>query len=341
MIMNSRKVIVGVSGGIDSFYTCLLLKEWGLYVKAVMLKFSSKDEKRERLMREKLHKLNIELVVRDASSIFQEKVVKYFVESYKKGFTPNPCIVCNSKVKFPLLFEEARREEAPFVATGHYASICRKNNAFFIKRGKDRDQSYFLCNLDKDMLKYLVFPLGNYRKKWVREQVLDLGFHDFVESKDLCFVYKDYRTFIEKFFPSKRGEMLDTEGNVVGHHEGISHYTIGQRKGVKAGNTPKYVLKIDAKENRIIVGKEEELFSSAFIVKDCNFFVEKGFFKDREIWCQIRFKTKPKKATIVTRDNECVVRLREKERAITPGQFAVFYIDDTLLGGGWIYRITE
>jgi tRNA-specific 2-thiouridylase len=295
--MNSRKVIVGVSGGIDSFYTCLLLKEWGLAVKAVMLKFSSQDEERGRLLHEKLNKLNIELIVKDAESVFQEKVVKYFVESYKKGFTPNPCIVCNSKVKFPLLFEEADKEEALFVATGHYANICRKNGSFFIARGGDKDQSYFLCGLDQDMLKRLVFPLDNYKKKWIGEQVLDFGFHDFIESKDLCFVYKNYRTF--------------------------------------------YVIKIDVKKNRIIVGEEKELYNSVFIVKDCNLFVKKGFFRGREVLCQVRFKTKPKKAMIDIKDNECVVRLREKERAVTSGQFAVFYFDDTLLGGGWIYRIVK
>ncbi len=339
--MNSRKVIVGVSGGIDSFYTCLLLKEWGLTVKAVMLKFSSQDEERGRLLHEKLNKLNIELIVKDAECVFQEKVVKYFVESYKKGFTPNPCIVCNSKVKFPLLFEEADKEEALFVATGHYANICRKNGSFFITRGGNKDQSYFLCGLDQDMLKRLVFPLDDYKKKWIGEQVLDFGFHDFIESKDLCFVYKNYRTFIEQFFPSKRGEISDTKGNVVGCHRGISHYTIGQRKGVKVGNAPRYVIKIDVKKNRIIVGEEKELYNSVFIVKDCNLFVKKGFFREREVLCQVRFKTKPKKAIIDIKDNECVVRLREKERAVTSGQFAVFYFDDTLLGGGWIYRIVK
>jgi tRNA-specific 2-thiouridylase len=341
-VFDSRKVIVGVSGGMDSLYTCLLLKEWGLSVKAVMLRFSSQSEKRIKLLHDKLNKLNIELIVKDAESVFQEKVVKYFVESYRKGFTPNPCIVCNSKVKFPLLFEEADKEEALFIATGHYANIYKNNNIFFIKRGKDRDQSYFLCGLNQDMLKRLVFPLGSYKKKWIEEQVLDFGFHDFTESKDLCFIYKNYRTFLEQFFPSKKGEIIDTKGNIVGYHDGISHYTIGQRKGVKVGNAPRYVIKIDVKKNRIVVGEEKELYNSVFIIKNCNLFVKKDFFEGREVLCQVRFKTKPQKATITRKDNRWMVELEKKERAITPGQFAVFYLlNDTLLGGGWIYSIVK
>ena len=296
------------------------------------------------------HKLDIEHKVLFYQSKFKEGVVDNFVESYLKGETPIPCVQCNKTVKFNDLFNESKKLKADALITGHYVKSITKDNITNMYRAIDenRDQSYFLFNTTREQLNYLRFPLGGILKSETREiaKKLELNVAEKPDSQDICFVPNgDYVSVIEKFRPDafKKGNIKDIDGNVIGVHDGIVNFTIGQRKGIKlAAKEPYYVIEINADKNEIIVGSKQHLVKKEIFLKDLNLLGNKREFQ-REIFVKVRSTGKLLKSKInIINDNEAILNLQEEEYGISPGQACVFYSKDQngykVLGGGWIEK---
>ena len=357
----STKVVVAMSGGVDSSTVAGMMKKDGYNVVGVTLKLydDSKEVAKSKqccsgqdVMDAKrvAHKLDIEHKVLFYQSKFKEGVVDNFVESYLKGETPIPCVQCNKTVKFNDLFNESKKLKADALITGHYVKSITKDNITNMYRAIDenRDQSYFLFNTTREQLNYLRFPLGGILKSETREiaKKLELNVAEKPDSQDICFVPNgDYVSVIEKFRPDafKKGNIKDIDGNVIGVHDGIVNFTIGQRKGIKlAAKEPYYVIEINADKNEIIVGSKQYLVKKEIFLKDLNLLCNKREFQ-REIFVKVRSTGKLLKSKInIINDNEAILNLREEEYGISPGQACVFYSKDQngykVLGGGWIKK---
>ena len=357
----STKVVVAMSGGVDSSTVAGMMKKDGYNVVGVTLKLydDSKEVAKSKqccsgqdVMDAKrvAHKLDIEHKVLFYQSKFKEGVVDNFVESYLKGETPIPCVQCNKTVKFNDLFNESKKLKADALITGHYVKSITKDNITNMYRAIDenRDQSYFLFNTTREQLNYLRFPLGGILKSETREiaKKLELNVAEKPDSQDICFVPNgDYVSVIEKFRPDafKKGNIKDIDGNVIGVHDGIVNFTIGQRKGIKlAAKEPYYVIEINADKNEIIVGSKQHLVKKEIFLKDLNLLCNKREFQ-REIFVKVRSTGKLLKSKInIINDNEAILNLREEEYGISPGQACVFYSKDQngykVLGGGWIKK---
>ena len=357
----STKVVVAMSGGVDSSTVAGMMKKDGYNVVGVTLKLydDSKEVAKSKqccsgqdVMDAKrvAHKLDIEHKVLFYQSKFKEGVVDNFVESYLKGETPIPCVQCNKTVKFNDLFNESKKLKADALITGHYVKSITKDNITNMYRAIDenRDQSYFLFNTTREQLNYLRFPLGGILKSETREiaKKLELNVAEKPDSQDICFVpHGDYVSVIEKFRPDafKKGNIKDIDGNVIGVHDGIVNFTIGQRKGIKlAAKEPYYVIEINADKNEIIVGSKQHLVKKEIFLKDLNLLGNKREFQ-REIFVKVRSTGKLLKSKInIINDNEAILNLQEEEHGISPGQACVFYSKDQngykVLGGGWIKK---
>ena len=357
----STKVVVAMSGGVDSSTVAGMMKKDGYNVIGVTLKLydNSKEVAKSKqccsgqdVMDAKrvAHKLDIEHKVLFYQSKFKEGVVDNFVESYLKGETPIPCVQCNKTVKFNDLFNESKKLKADALITGHYVKSITKDNITNMYRAIDenRDQSYFLFNTTREQLNYLRFPLGGILKSETREiaKKLELNVAEKPDSQDICFVPNgDYVSVIEKFRPDafKKGNIKDIDGNVIGVHDGIVNFTIGQRKGIKlAAKEPYYVIEINADKNEIIVGSKQHLVKKEIFLKDLNLLGNKREFQ-REIFVKVRSTGKLLKSKInIINDNEAILNLQEEEYGISPGQACVFYSKDQngykVLGGGWIKK---
>jgi len=357
----STKVVVAMSGGVDSSTVAGMMKKDGYNVVGVTLKLydDSKEVAKSKqccsgqdVMDAKrvAHKLDIEHKVLFYQSKFKEGVVDNFVESYLKGETPIPCVQCNKTVKFNDLFNESKKLKADALITGHYVKSITKDNITNMYRAIDenRDQSYFLFNTTREQLNYLRFPLGGILKSETREiaKKLELNVAEKPDSQDICFVPNgDYVSVIEKFRPDafKKGNIKDIDGNVIGVHDGIVNFTIGQRKGIKlAAKEPYYVIEINADKNEIIVGSKQHLVKKEIFLKDLNLLCNKREFQ-REIFVKVRSTGKLLKSKInIINDNEAILNLQEEEYGISPGQACVFYSKDQngykVLGGGWIKK---
>jgi tRNA-specific 2-thiouridylase len=278
----------------------------------------------------------------DARDTFIELVIEPFVESYLKGLTPNPCILCNRYIKFPLLLNEAEKRKAEFIATGHYARVEHLNGVSLLKKGIDqkKDQSYVLYVLRQEELRRLVLPLGDYTKQDVRAIAKELGLPVFKrpESQEICFVEdRNYFKFIDKLNPmaNKPGPILDAKGTVIGTHEGIYKYTIGQRKGLGISSPqPLYVTKIDVTKNAIYVGQKDDAMSREFLVHDLNWLIPKKEEFRAEVKVRSMMQAAP--ASVHLLDSTVKVVFDEPQWAPAPGQSAVFYDGDTVIGGGII-----
>ena len=280
---------------------------------------------------------------------FKSKVIDNFVDSYTKGETPIPCVQCNKTVKFDDLFKEAKKLNADALITGHYVKSITKNNKTEMYRAADenRDQSYFLFNTTREQLDYLRFPLGELLKSETRDiaKKLDLNVADKPDSQDICFVPNgDYVSVIKKFRPEafKKGNIKNTKGEVIGVHEGIVNFTIGQRKGIKiASKYPLYVIDINSEKNEIIVGSKNELLKKEIILKDLNLLADKEIF-NKEIFVKVRSTGKLLKSKLYLKKDRTILNLLEDEYGISPGQACVFYSHDShgfkVLGGGWITK---
>ncbi len=294
-------------------------------------------------------KLDVPYYLVDESADFQKHVIQYFADEYKAGRTPNPCVMCNQNLKFGRLIDRADQLGADFIATGHFAGIEKSadGSRYLLKRGKDfrKDQSYFLFSLRQDQLARTLFPLGNKTKSDTREVArhCNLKTADKEESMEICFVPdKDYGGFLQSagLATKHRGEIVDLHGHVLGYHDGIEFYTIGQRKGLGITTSkPVYVVALDAETNRVMVGDDSALDRDEFVADRCNWHPFEKLTEPLEVMAKIRYNHPGCAATISPDgENRVKVKLHTPQRAITPGQAAVFYQDDLVVGGGWILR---
>ena len=354
------KVVIAMSGGVDSSTVAGIMKKEGYNIIGVTLKLyddnkESKNTKQcctgQDIMDAKrvAQKLDIDHKIFYYQSKFKESVVDNFVESYLNGETPIPCVQCNKTVKFNDLFEESKNLNADALITGHYVKSLTKNNTTNMYRAVDenRDQSYFLFNTTREQLNYLRFPLGGMLKSETREVAKELGLNvaDKPDSQDICFVPNgDYVSVIEKIRPDafKKGNIKSSDGKVLGVHNGIVNFTIGQRRGIKiAAKDPLYVINIDPKKNEIIVGPKIELLKKDIILRDLNLLADKTDF-DKEIFVKVRSTGKLIRSKLNIKDKFAHLNLFDDEFGISPGQACVFYskdkFGDKVLGGGWISK---
>jgi tRNA-specific 2-thiouridylase len=284
----------------------------------------------------------------DIRKHFEHLVIDNFISEYLDARTPNPCVVCNSNIKWGEVIKKADELNCDFIATGHYAQIIEENGRAFIKKGEDstKDQSYFLWKLSQENLKRTLFPLGELTKKEVRQIAFDKGFvklSEKQESQEICFIPdNNYRRFLKDRVPDYdkkfgEGNFVDTSGKILGKHKGFPNYTIGQRKGLEiAVGYPLYVNKIDKETNTVVLGTREELFSKVFYVKDFNMMKYANVPDDLEVLTKIRYRSRGGMARIKLEQDLIRVEYYEPIDAITPGQSAVFYQDDCVVGGGVI-----
>jgi len=352
-------VVVAMSGGVDSSTVAAMMKNEGYQVIGITLKLynDTKEISKSKqccagqdIMDAKrvADKLKIEHKILYYQTKFKEGVIDNFIDSYLNGETPIPCVQCNQTVKFTDLFEEAKKLKADALVTGHYVKSITEGDNTEMYRGTDsnRDQSYFLFNTTKDQLNFLRFPLGNLLKDETREiaRKLDLNVADKPDSQDICFVPNgDYASVIEKFRPNSfsKGNIRNTKGEVIGVHDGIINYTIGQRKGIGISDeNPLYVIKIIADKNEIVVGAKEHLARTQINLKDLNIITNDKKDFDNELFVKVRSTGRLIKAKIDINKTSANVNLLEEEHGIAPGQACVFYSKDNLgykiLGGGWI-----
>ncbi len=352
------RVVVGLSGGVDSSAAAALLIEQGYDVVGITLKLWPQDcisraEDKccgpQAVMdaRSVSHKLGIPYYLIDEAEDFQTQVINYFAEEYKAGRTPNPCVMCNEKLKFGTLISRARQLGAEYIATGHFARREQKNGRFLLKRGRDarKDQSYFLFSLKQEQLARALFPLGELTKSDTRGIAREshLKTAEKEESMEICFVPdKDYGKFLQqaKLVQKHKGEIVDLHGRVLGHHDGIEFYTIGQRKGLGiSASKPLYVIELDVPHNRVIVGEESALDRDEFHVERCNWIPFDAPPATLEVTAKIRYNHPGTPATVTPLPGGgAQVKLHTPQRAITPGQACVFYDEELVLGGGWIAR---
>ena len=359
----SRRVVVGMSGGVDSSVAAWLLKEQGWEVIGVTMKLWPQDcmtRAEDKCCgpqaiadaRGVAHALGIPHYVIAEAVPFERLVIDYFAEEYKAGRTPNPCIMCNERVKFGNLRDKAASLGADFIATGHYAIVEHpEGQPPILSRGLDpkKDQSYFLFSLNSSQLSSTLFPLGKLTKPEIRDIARKLGLKvaDKEDSQEICFVPgKDYKAFLKDRF-EERGETFqpggfyDLQGNHLGPHEGIEFFTIGQRKGLPGGaGTPRYVVDIDASSGRVILGGEEDLLCEEFTATRVTWHEEPPA-TPRNITVKVRHGHTGDLAEVVAGENDtAVIRPLEPLRAVTPGQAAVFYDGERVIGGGWIAHRT-
>ena len=290
--------------------------------------------------------LGIPFYTLDLEPEFRRYVVDYFCKEYSHGRTPNPCLACNARIKFGLLLKKAQASGADYLSTGHYARIDHSQGRYRLLKGIDqaKDQSYFLYNLGQAELKYLLLPLGAYHKDEVRRMAAArrLPIHERGESQDVCFIPNgDYARFLTQRLHPEPGEIADLEGKVMGTHQGIASYTIGQRQGLGiASAEPLYVLRIDAGTNTLVVGPEAELFSDTLWASNVNFISGAPPPGEIEVEAKIRYRSTEAEAVLSPRGELFQLRFHQPQRAIAPGQAVVFYHRDEVLGGGIIERAT-
>ena len=352
-------VVVAMSGGVDSSTVAAMMKNEGYQVIGITLKLynDTKETSQSKqccagqdIMDAKrvADKLKIEHKILYYQDKFKEGVIDNFIDSYLSGETPIPCVQCNQTVKFTDLFQEAKNLNADALVTGHYVKSVTEDNKTEMYRGVDlnRDQSYFLFNTTKEQLNFLRFPLGNLLKDETRNiaRKLDLNVADKPDSQDICFVPNgDYASVIEKFRPNSfnKGNIKNLEGKVVGVHDGIINYTIGQRKGIKISDKePLYVIKIIADTNEIIVGSKEYLVKKKINLRNLNIITNDQNDFDKELFVKVRSTGKLIKAKVDIEGHLAKIDLLEEEHGIAPGQACVFYSKNSngykVLGGGWI-----
>jgi tRNA-specific 2-thiouridylase len=341
-----KKVVVAMSGGVDSSLAAALLKEEGYDVLGITIHHYDGNESLESA-EQAVQNLKITWHVLDFTKEFESIVIEYFRQEYLAGRTPNPCVICNLKIKFGLLLEKAKSLGADYLATGHYAinEYNQKSKEFLLKKGVDesKDQSYFLYRLNQDILPYILFPLGKFKKNQTRELAKKYGLKNYkkAESQEICFIRDDnYRKFLSQHIQDtiKPGKFIDKEGKILGEHQGIPFYTIGQRKRLGVSlNKRMYVIEINPQQNVITLGDNEDLYKGKLLVEDLNFISDDKLSKSIKAEVKIRYNSKKSPAIISPYgENRVLINFEKPQRAITPGQSAVFYQEDVVIGGGII-----
>ncbi len=357
---NVKKILVAMSGGVDSSVTAAMMVDAGYAVTGITMRLGAPDTlevESERPnccslegiedARRVATQLGIPFYGVNYEDIFREQIIDYFVNEYLVGKTPSPCMVCNRELKFGKLLDLAKTLECDAIATGHYARIERhpETGRYLLRKARDasKDQSYFLAALTQDQLQCAVMPLGEYTKAEVRElaRKYQLRTAEKIDSQELCFVAdSNYRRFLQDRVPEKmqQGDIVDRDGNVLGKHEGVPFYTVGQRRGLGiAVGKPLYVTQLNARENTVVVGGSEALFDDTMYVEHMNLIAIEKLKEPIRAQVKIRSRDEGGWALISpVSDTEAVVCFDEPRRAIAPGQATVFYDGEYVLGGGWI-----
>lgn len=352
--MKGKRVVVGLSGGVDSSVAALLLKEQGYEVVGLFLRNWHEEDDCGRCtadedyadVRRVADKLGIDYYAEDFSEEYLDRVFKGFVEEYKKGRTPNPDVLCNREIKFEAFDSFRRSLNADFVATGHYAALSHGDRHRLLRaRDENKDQTYFLNQVSEERLAQAIFPLGDLEKGRVREIARKAGLPVW-EKKDstgICFIgERNFRKFLSQYIPMQKGEIVTTDGVTVGEHEGVFYYTIGQRKGLGVGGggngEPWFVVRKDVKNNRLIVtqGETDLLYSSALTVDRFHFIADRLPEGRSEVLARIRHRQPLQKATAIVEGDKVTVRFDSAQRAVAEGQYCVLYDGRVCLGGGVI-----
>ena len=353
-----KRVLVGMSGGIDSSATCIMLQEQGYEVVGVTMRtwdvasqFASPEQEEPNFILEAralAQKLGIEHHVADVREEFKQVIVKYFIDEYMQGRTPNPCVMCNPLFKERLLCEWADKTGCAWISTGHYCRLEKRNDNLYIVAGDDvtKDQSYFLWRLPQVILRRFLFPLGNYTKQEVREYLREKGFEAKAkdgESMEVCFIEGDYRDFLRQQIPDidtkiGPGYFVDNKGVKIGQHKGFPYYTIGQRKGLGiALGHPAHVLRINAEKNTVMLGTADDLKTEYMLVEDAMIIDKQELLSCENLTVRIRYRSKPIPCQVRPLENgQMLVRFLSEASAIAPGQSAVFYDGQRVLGGAFI-----
>jgi tRNA-specific 2-thiouridylase len=349
-----KTTAVAISGGVDSLMAACLLKEQGLDVIGIhfITGFENVSTRTQHLQACEPHnvldigkQLDIPVEIVDIRTEFQEKVVDYFIRTYQQGQTPNPCMHCNPSIKFGTILSYARSFGAHDLATGHYAKVKKdKHGNFHLFKGFDnrKDQSYFLARLTQEQLACACFPLGDMLKSDVKQMATQKGLQPVTrsESQDVCFIrdrfYGDFLTGQKGFVP-KPGFIEDMNGQIIGKHHGLHRYTVGQRRGINCpAAEPYYVIRMDTMSNRLTVGAKKDLASTGCKVVDINW-IGKSPREPISVFTRVRYRSREVAATVLPQDEfNAIVRFKDPQMAVTPGQGAVFYQGDEILGGGWI-----
>lgn len=347
--MENKKVLVGMSGGVDSSVCALLLKEQGYDVMGITMKLFEQEEKRSSGSdatddaKKVCDVLEIPHDTIDFKEKFHTHVIENFIATYASGKTPNPCIECNKYMKFGAMYEKAKELGAYYIATGHYAKTeySKEHKRWVLKKSRagKKDQSYVLWNIPKELLEHIIFPLADFEEK---EEIRKLAKENNLpvaskpDSEDICFVLDgNYKKFLEEnsTIQPKPGNIVNTKKEVLGKHNGLYYYTIGQRKGLGISNSvPLFVLGFNKEKNEVIVGEEQELYQKEMLVSDINLLLVDEIEGEMEVEVKTRYSAKSAKAKIKQEADKIRVMFEEPQRAITPGQSAVFYVGDIVLG---------
>jgi len=341
--MPQKRVAVAMSGGIDSSVAVALLKNQGYQVFGItMILHSKPDKEQSETLKQVTESLGITHHIIDLRRHFQRQVVKPFCAEYGQGRTPNPCIACNQHIKFGLLLNKARKMGAEYLATGHYARIEPGPNGYRLLKGVDhgKDQSYFLYTLGQEQLQHLLLPLGELYKNQTKRIARELGLADAAghESQDICFIPdNDYRSFVAGHVSCHPGDIIDTNGIFLGKHSGLANYTVGQRQGLGLASDKRlYVLRLDTKNNRLVVGSQSHLSINRLIASHLNWISGKAPQDGDNITAKVRYKSPEAAASLHLNQDTAEVCFSQPQRSISPGQAVVFYQGEAVSGGGII-----
>lgn len=340
--MPKKRVAVAMSGGVDSSLTAALLKEAGYEVGGIHMQLWSNSSRNISHLEHACQVLSIPLRIFNLETEFHSLVIDHFCREYSLGRTPNPCVICNQHIKFGLLLEEVLGMGADYLATGHYARIEQSPDGYRLLKAVDpaKDQSYFLYTLTQRELQHLLLPLGDLHKVETKRMAAERGLPtaDRRESQDICFIPdNDYRAFIAEYIPSKPGDIVDTEGKILGEHYGLAQYTVGQRHGLGlASNERLYVLRLDVANNRLVIGIEDQLLSDRLFATDLSWVSGKAPQEPINVAAKIRYQSPETAAELRLNDGVAEVNFRQPQKAIAPGQAVVFYEGNAVLGGGII-----